>query len=222
MTERTLDRLPEFDARSRQFPIRALVADRPRRSYTWSVDVFLDQGREGACVGFAWAHDAAARPKVVPNIDDLDAFDVYNRARQLDQWPGEGYDGTSVIAGAKALQEMGWLKSYRWAFGETDLALAVGYKGPAVLGLNWYTGMFRPDQDGFLRPTGSVEGGHAVLAIGYSVKLDAYLLHNSWGQGWGGQGRWGRWPTNGRALVRRGDMARLLSENGEACVPILR
>lgn len=208
-----LDRLVEFDERSRLFPIRTLVAERPRRSYTWSVPVFLDQGREGACVGFAWAHDAAARPKVVPLVDDLDAFDIYNRARVLDQWPGEGYDGTSVIAGAKAMVERGWVKTYRWAFGENDLALAVGYKGPAVLGVNWYTGMFRPDVDGFLKPTGQIEGGHAILCIGYSIKTHRYLVHNSWGQDWG---------LGGRAYIHREDMARLLAESGEACIPVVR
>lgn len=212
--DRKLDRLVEFDSRSRSFPIRTLVADKPRRSYTWSCPVFLDQGREGACVGFAWAHDAAARPKVVPLVDDLDAFDIYHRARVLDQWPGEGYDGTSVIAGVKAMQERGWVKTYRWAFGEDDLALAVGYRGPAVLGINWYTGMFRPDVDGFLKPSGNIEGGHAILCHGYSVRDGGYYkVHNSWGQGWG---------VNGEARIRREDMARLLSELGEACIPTLR
>lgn len=208
-----LDRLVEFDNRSRQFPIRTLLPDKPRRSYTWSCKVFLDQGREGACVGFAWAHDAAARPQVVPNIDDLDAIDIYNRARQLDAWPGEGYDGTSVIAGAKSMQELGWLREYRWAFGESDLALAVGYKGPAILGLNWYDGMFWPDEQGLLRPTGSIAGGHAILCNGYSIKTHRYRVHNSWGQDWG---------VGGVAYIHREDMARLLSEQGEACIPTFR
>jgi hypothetical protein len=214
MIERKLDRLPEFDERSRSFPIRALVEDKPRRSYTWSVKVFLDQGPDGACVGFSWAHDAAARPKIVPNVDDLDAFDLYHRARQLDQWPGEGYEGTSVIAGAKAMQERGWLREYRWAFSETDLALAVGYKGPAVLGINWYTGMFQPDSNGFIKPTGVVEGGHAILCHSYSIQDGGfYRVHNSWGQGWG---------EMAVAKIRREDMARLLSEQGEACIPTFR
>jgi len=214
MSERVLDRRIEFDDRSRQFPIRALVADKPRRSYTWSCKIFLDQGREGACVGFAWAHDAAARPKVVPLVDDLDALDLYNRARQLDAWPGEAYDGTSVIAGAKAMQERGWLKEYRWAFSEQDLALAVGYKGPAVLGVNWYSGMWEPDGEGFLHPTGTIVGGHAILCHGYSIRDGGYYkVHNSWGQDWG---------ARGEARIRREDMARLLEEWGEACIPVFR
>jgi len=189
------------------------VAEKPRRSYTWSCKVFLDQGREGACVGFAWAHDAAARPKVVPLVDDLDALDLYRYARTVDAWPGEAYEGTSVLAGAKAMQQRGWLKSYRWAFSEEDLALAVGYKGPAVLGLSWYEGMFEPDADGFLRPSGNVAGGHAILCHGYSRKLDAYKVHNSWGQDWG---------VRGEALIAREDMVRLLAEDGEACIPVFR
>ena len=72
-----LDRRVQFDERSRAFPIRALVGDRPRRGYTWRGDdewypgehqlPLLDQcprhGRcGGGCVGFGWALELAARP----------------------------------------------------------------------------------------------------------------------------------------------------------------
>lgn len=208
-----LDRLIEFDERSRNYPIRTLVADKPRRSYTWQVGVSLDQGNEGACVGFGWAHELAARPKVHPLMTNESARMLYHEAQQLDAWPGDSYEGTSVIAGAKAVMSHGWLHEYRWAFSENDLALAVGYRGPVVLGVNWYSGMddLQADSAGRLWApvTGFVRGGHCFITHGYSVPLNAYKCWNSWGA-----------PSE--FYITASDMARLLADQGEACVPTKR
>jgi len=75
-SERTFDRLPEFDERSRNFPIGlhllvhygAEAAALVPRSYTWSAGEVLDQGREGACVGFGWSGELLARPSVVAGV----------------------------------------------------------------------------------------------------------------------------------------------------------
>lgn len=210
--DRTFDRKVEFDERSRQFPIRELVAAKSPRSYTWRCEAWNDQGREGACVGFAWSHELAARPKVRPT-SAAEAMSIYRRAQQIDQWSGEDYDGTSVIAGAKVVRERGGLDTYRWAFDLNDLILAVGYKGPAVLGTNWYEGMFEPARDGYLKVTGERVGGHAILCNSVSIKSRSFVLHNSWGKDWG---------NNGTARITFDDMARLLREQGEACIPVVR
>lgn len=209
---RTLDRLVEFDERSRAYPIRALVPA-GFRSYTWRANAYLNQGREGACVGFAWSHELAARPWPVKGITDETARVIYREARKVDQWPGEDYPGTSVIAGAKVAQSQGYITEYRWAFGLDDLRRAIGYKGPAVLGLNWYEGMSAPDADGYIRPTGSVAGGHAILAYSVSETGHFVRLHNSWGASWG---------QNGACRISFDDLDRLLHEQGEACVPVVR
>ncbi|HEU4542995.1 MAG TPA: C1 family peptidase [Jiangellaceae bacterium] len=211
MPEYGLGRLPQPDARNLNYPIRTLLPTRQPRSYTWRVGVNLDQGSEGACVGFGWAHELAARPVVVAEVSNQLGFDLYREARRLDQWSGEDYEGTSVIAGAKTCLRRGHMSEYRWAFTEPDLALAVGYKGPVVLGLNWYSGMFWPDYDGFLQPTGRLEGGHCILAYSINVKRGFYRLWNSWGHGWG---------DLGTAKITRDDMAGLLAEEGDACIPI--
>lgn len=207
-----LDRLIEFDERSREYPIRSLITATTRRSYTWRVDVSLDQGNEGACVGFGWAHELCARPSV-HLMTNAGAFALYHAAQKLDAWPGENYEGTSVIAGAKAVQALGFLGEYRWAFGEDDLAMAVGYKGPAVLGTYWYTGMddMVTDSAGrrWVKPTGDIRGGHCYIAHGYSVPLNAYKCWNSWGP-----------PSE--FWVKKEDMAILLANDGEACIPIKR
>lgn len=208
-----LDRIVQFDEESRQYPIRTLVAAKKPRSYTWRVNSWLDQGSEGACVGFSWSHELAGRPKEVQGVTNYTAQAVYKRAQQIDEWFGEDYEGTSVLAGAKAVQENGYMKEYRWAFGLDDLILAVGYQGPAVLGVNWYEGMYEPDAKGFLHVTGDIVGGHAIICNGVNIKKQYFTLHNSWGKDWG---------ENGECKISFDDMRTLLAQYGEACIPIVR
>lgn len=210
-TRRRLDRRVQFDDRSRAFPIRALLpaAVKPR-SFTWECPVRLDQGREGACVGFSITQEYAARPAEHADVTDRQALMLYSAARAIDGLP-DTEEGTSVLAGAKAAVGVGWWTEYRWAFSVEDLALAIGHHGPAVIGVNWYQNMLDPNRDGYLEMTGPVVGGHAILVAGYNVKRDDFLLVNSWGASWG---------DNGTARFRGVDMAHLLAEDGEACIPV--
>ncbi len=216
-----LDRIPQYDSRNRNFlAVRTLEAKKPR-SYTWSCSIHLDQGFEGACVGFSFAHDAIARPVRLFGIDQTYARErIYWQAQREDDWEGGSYpmadpfyEGTSVLAGAKAAQALGLFANYEWAYNVDDLILAVGYKGPAILGLNWHEGMFDPDESGFLRPTGQVAGGHAIMVNKVSLKERYFGLHNSWGLDWG---------QGGNAKINFDDMSVLLASQGEACVPIKR
>lgn len=208
-----LDRLVQFDERSWEFPIRAIIPTlAPQRSYTWSCHTYLDQGMEGACVGFSVAHEIAARPKPLPASKDM-ARNIYLEAQKIDEWPGESYAGTSVLAGMKTASKMGYFNEYRWAFGIDDLIMAIGYKGPAVLGINWYEGMQQADSDGFIHVFGKIRGGHAILCNGVNVKKRYFRLHNSWGQDWG---------QSGDTFISFEDLDRLLHEQGEACVPVIR
>jgi hypothetical protein len=214
-----LDRLEQFDERSRSFPIRALLATTTPRSYTWAVPggvgQVLDQGREGACVGFAWAAERAARPVPRPTTD-ADALAVYRAAQLVDEWPGEAYSGTSVLAGAKVAAQQGWLREYRWGFGLDDALAAISRHGPCVLGIPWYDSMYRPtikSGRASITVSGSVVGGHAIVARGVSVKRCEVLLRNSWGPSWG---------IAGDAAISWDDLGTLLAADGECCVPVLR
>lgn len=211
---RTFDRRIEYDPRSLNFPIRALVEDKPPRGYTWGVPVRLDQGSEGACVGFAWMHELAARPKTHGLVSNEDARTVYREAQLIDPWPETPpEEGTSVLAGAGTMVSRGYLGEYRWCFSLDDLRLAVGYAGPVVLGLWWWTGMLDADESGYVHPTGSRAGGHAILCNGYSLKHRYFKLTNSWGSTWG---------VNGECYVTEEAMDFLLHDQGEACVPTIR
>ena len=226
-----LDRLVEFDERSRLYPATAGLTTNLYRSYTWSCNAYLDQGSEGACVGFAWTHELAARPKIILRNEQF-ALAIYHRAQELDYWPGEDYSGTSVLAGIKAVQEilntqgLPLIREYRWAFGIQDVCKIVGYRGPVVLGINWYNDMYYPDVKYFITPTGELVGGHAILANGIKiVRKDTLLqptwdnidqdksfvkLHNSWGLNYG---------NGGNAYITVRDLDVLLRQDGEACIP---
>lgn len=176
------------------------------------------------CTGFAVTMEAAARPMPVfgdPVHGHVDlaavtatAVDVYHRARLLDEWPGEDYDGSSVTGAMEAGRERHWYNVYRWAFGDPevragDAILAIGYHGPVVVGANWYNDMFTADRDGYLHPSGGVAGGHAFLLSAYSKIRDAVWTPNSWG-------------GEGQGWIRRHDLATLLADDGEACIPVWR
>lgn len=211
MTHRVLDRLPQVDPKSlERYHVRALLAALPAapRSYTWPCTTWLDQEREGACVGFSWAHELAARPTAVPQTRD-DAERWYHRAQQLDGYPDD-QEGSSVLAGAKAVQEAKLIGEYRWADGVPDLAAAIGRVGPAVLGIDWTEAMFKPDPDGTVHVTGDVAGGHAILCRGVNIKSRYFVLRNSWGRSWG---------RDGDCRVSWDDMEILLGSGGEACIP---
>lgn len=204
----------EFDEASRRYPIRTLLRPALRTSKMWDCYAQLDQGNVGACVGFSWAGELAATPEAVPGVSDSTGTALYDRAQLLDQWadtPPE--EGSSVLAGAKAVTEAGWLAEYRWAFGLDDLLDALSQFGPAVLGIPWLDGMMSTDAAGFIHAIGGKRGGHAILARGVNVEIGAVWLHNSWGPDWG---------QGGGAWISFDDLRALLADDGEACIPVVR
>lgn len=242
-----LDRIYQEDWNSLNYTVDAELIRtgtpvyRPR-SFTWGIDEWLNQLNTDGCVGFSFAQELIARPQEVTGVNWAFAHDsIYHAAQHRDPWAGcylgdkcpiskssGGYGGTSILAGAQVCQNLGFYESYHWALTTEELARGVAYFGPAVIGVNWYDGMFTLDVDGFIRPTGGLAGGHAILV--HAVKIvykswwkwwertwrdvdwdKSYLVvHNSWGRTWG---------RNGRAKISFRDMDRLLAESGDACFP---
>jgi hypothetical protein len=195
------------------------VLEAPRlRSYLfpqrmWAAGPVTNQGRFPHCVGHAWSQFLEASP-VRKGKRKLPTPEViYHGAQQVDEWPGPppAYDGTSVRAGAKVLQSLGLIHEYRWAPDIDTVSKFVRGRGPVVVGTMWYSGMSHPEQrrgESWLRPVGADEGGHAYVIIGFSLKRNAFRIINSWGRGWGDEGR---------AWIDYSDMNHLIfMQNGEA------
>lgn len=230
--DRRLDRCRHVDLRTLNYPVRSiLTADQYAnpRSYSWRLTERLDQGAEGACVGFGFAHELAARPGVVTGVSDNYARHLYWDAQRCDPWEGGSYDGakpfyegTSVQAGAATVRSRKLISEYRWAFNLTDLTVAVGYHGPAVIGVDWFEGMLEADKAGFVRPTGEVVGGHCVCIVAVKIVRAAdgsldhlksyFTIQNSWGPAWG---------FDGRCRISLIDMA-VLWPGGDFCIPVGR
>ncbi len=216
-----LDRIAQHDERNARYPMRALIETaQPLRSYTWRVPALFDQGSEGACVAYAIAHEAVARPRLALRSSVaqlLDDRSLYWGAQRVDPWDGGSYpgaspvyEGTSVLAGMQSAVSLGLFGSYHWAANELEVAETVGYRGPVVIGVDWYEGMHEPDSTGFIYPSGELLGGHATLVYGVSISGGYYKIHNSWGPDWG---------VGGTCRITRDDLHRLLSApGGEACI----
>lgn len=236
MDDRSFDWQSRHDDRSLAFPIRAAIGDQvKRRKRMWRGHRRrLDQGREGACVGFGWTAELQARPNVVGGyggtIQGYDAQQfarmVYREAQKIDQWAGEAYEGTSVLAGAKVCRMFGFVPEFRWAFSIDDVIDAIVANGPVVVGIPWYDGMYSTRPSGLVDVSGSLVGGHCLTLTGYHPKIrltaegwrkrfEVVKWRNSWGRGYG---------FRGDGYVKVEDLEQLLSgrNRGEACVPMER
>jgi hypothetical protein len=213
-----LGRRPEFDERSRRFA--APTTAEPRTVLWAHLGSALNQRKLGACTGFATAHACNTRPTHKPRgrlLNDDDARSIYSRATQLDPFPG-WYDletgkvdtGSSGLAACKAALERGHITRYEWAFGFDHLLSAL-QSGPVMLGTWWYESMFRTNAGGYITISGDRVGGHEYLILGCNMRSRYFTALNSWGDGWGLEGRF-RIPFD--------DARRLLHEDGDAVQPI--
>lgn len=211
-----LGRLAAADSRDMSYRLRSIMPEdnaplAESRYYNIHRNAPLNQGGTSSCVGHALHHFLMAAPLVTR--DGPDPLYIYRQAQKVDEWEGEEplYLGTSVRAGLKVLQDMGYIQEYRWTWNAEEVRRWVlGGHGTVVLGTNWYSAMLTPDRRGFIKPEGRCLGGHAYLVIGARESHGVRLL-NSWGASWASRGRaWLSWEH----------LDQLLKENGEAVAPI--
>jgi hypothetical protein len=221
---------PRHDPRSRLYGVRdhALTGSAPLTDVLLPGGPVLDQGGEGACVGFG-AADAANSLALVrwkargyggapaDLLDAADALAAYHRAQELDDVPGTGYDGTSVLAGMKAGQERQWWHSYWWSFSVRDTAQTLLQLGtPLVIGVPWFRAMMTPEPGGVVRVAGDFLDGHCVAVRGLRLTGPGglagpwFVVQNSYGPAWG---------DGGLGLIHHRDLAFLLTHDGEQAIP---
>lgn len=114
------------------------------------VPTILDQGQEGACTGYALAavvnfhlFRRRVRRTVSPRM-------LYDMARRYDEWPGEGYDGSSARGAMKGWVSHGVCNEASWPatrHGAKFLTPAVATEAQDTPGGAYYRVMHRQIRD---------------------------------------------------------------------------
>jgi papain like protease len=204
-----LGRVAEFDDKSKLFSVGPKLreaAPSTATRKTWPLNLRLNQGQTPKCVGNAFAHEYAAGPDTHRVNQDF-ASEWYRQAQDRDQWAGSDYEGSSTLGGCKAGVDCHNVKEYLWCFTLQEVIDTILHFGPVITGTNWYRGMFRPSDSGFIVPTGQMDGGHEYILRGVNVTREFFLMTNSWGRFWG---------RNGDAKISFSDYDRLRLEDGDA------
>lgn len=234
-----LDRLLQFDPRSRGYRLRTVSpAPAPLVTKTWALprSAFVDQGKEGACVSAGFGHDTACMPLPTRQLSMPWLRErVYFEAQKIDPWEGGAYpgaspfyEGTSVLAGAKIMQQYGFFKSYYWGMSIEEVTTALINHGSVVIGVWWTEGQANPSPSGMITYEGSKLGGHCVCVRGIWVpnrtgkipripgetfNEPVAVIPQSWGSGHG---------NRGEVYMRLSDFERMLKDDGECCIPMER
>ena len=186
-----------------------------------------DTGPEGTTVGFAIAYalQAAVKEKTQQSVT-LSPRGIYVLAKQYDEWPGEEYEGTSVIGGLKAVREVGAYLEDDWPYmskSKPETARKVAYKINAYSELNGIDQMINAlrenkvivatiqvtndfnttDEEGRVTvklPLKAI-GAKAITIVGYNENTAEFKFANDWGTGWG---------KDGFGLIKDTDLLRIM------------
>lgn len=186
------------------------------------VPVF-DQGDLGDCVANAglgclatgpfWATwQALARqpypmtnPGVTSNYIDLTAMDDAPGYYKPGD-PNSQDTGSDGLSEAKLLKSKGVIAGYQHTF-TLDDALKALQVVPAIVGTVWLDAMFEPNPLGLVSVTGAEQGGHEYVMDEYDEQRGWVGFTNSWGVGFGVQGRFYMQAEDfGNLLHRDGDV----------------
>lgn len=226
-------RLDSFSLRYAVQPRADVVITSKRwRSY---VDV-LNQGSIGSCTGNAGvsllyhapftAEGSAPFERYTPN--EMGALYLYSDATVADPYPGTftypppggddtGSDGLTISQVLNVRQDV---SGYQAAL-DTASSLAALMSGPGYTGLPWFNSMFEAPSSGLLTVNlrSGLAGGHElcvdeVVAADDPANGTGKTLvggPNSWGSGWGAQGRW---------YLKVDDWWKLRQRNGDVYFPV--
>lgn len=210
---RRLGRHVLHDPRSRNFPAsRALTVKSVTHSAT---GLPLDQGQIGSCTANALCGALNSAPDDPSGTvhNESDAVNLYEAETKLEgkPYPPNDPGGTGLMV-CKAAHQLGWITSYKHAFG-VQHALEALVLRPVITGVNWYTSFDTPDPKTGLvaiAQGATVRGGHEIVADGIDVDNKLVYLWNSWGPTWGLAGRF-CWSFD--------TWEQLLSSEGDVTVP---
>lgn len=185
----------------------------PELSDSGEIAQILDQGQEGACVGFSIAAAInRLRLNREPKAPLVSERMLYTMAQKFDEWPGEDYSGSSIRGGIRGFWHNGVCLADSWPYDSSDpqgdltadrswqardIALGAYYRLRRQLtdyhaALN-ETGVICASahvhqgwmraKEGRIERNGDRIGGHAFAIVGYDA--EGFWVQNSWGPGWG-------------------------------------
>lgn len=198
----------------------------PSGDVSWAdPDPVLDQGQYGTCIGNGgaqWCNTDPVEDHYTegwgsdPTKGGPYARSLYYETTVLDGSPdvpteppdySGGQQGATPRSLMKALKNRGRLSAYAVTYSVDTVKTWLDQKGSVIFGTNWYKGMFTPDANGYISPTGGLAGGHCYIASDHFRNEGAIGFLNSWGEDWG---------LGGRCKMKYADVATLLNQQGEA------
>ena len=168
----------------------------------------LDQGETPHCVGFSMANFGINSP-INTMYTNQDGHDFYYMCKVVDGRPGVE-EGSYVRSGAKVLKDVGRIDAYAFAPSIEVIKWWLFNRGSVIVGTIWTEEMFLPNSENIIKIGGAVVGGHAYLLNEW--REDNYIgIQNSWGEGWG---------ENGKAYISAEDFGKLFTYGGEALAAV--
>lgn len=213
--------LADAQAKHAASPHLARVARPVRRTRIWWFPWMpLDQGSTGTCVPHCVRHQLMCWPTVQVTAEGMPSvLEISKATWQHDAFPENDSEisddlstyqyGTSVRDGMQTLKDMGFFGEFVWPQTVDEVIDWLMIYGSLPTGFTWRGDMFRQDGRGFIHNTGSVEGGHATLTIGWIEELKAFVQLTSWGRSW--------IKGYGIAYLSMSDYGDLMAEQGEVC-----
>jgi len=186
--------------------------------YTKKMSPVRDQGDEGTCVGFASSAGMKEYQEKLDygRMIELSPRFVYNECKKIDGMPNE--EGTTIRAAMEILHKKGICRERYWPYAPhqkdrpkkgaskdakrfkvltyarilniNELKLSLVLKGPCVIGVVVFSGMFEA-KAGVIPMPGKYEkdlGGHAICPVAYDDRKKLIKFKNSWSAKWGDKG----------------------------------
>jgi hypothetical protein len=175
----------------------------------------LNQGKIGSCTANALCGALDSAPNLAGGAPrgEGDAVRLYELETRLEGQPYPPNDpgGTGLMV-CKAAKQMGWISSYKHAFG-IQHALESLVQRPVITGISWYTSFDQPTAAGLVEiaPGATIRGGHEIVADEIDAPNRLVWFWNSWGPGWG---------VGGRFCMSFDTWSALLQQRGDVTVPI--
>lgn len=148
--------------------------------------VELQQG--GMCVG------SAGRAVLYDVLGvDIDSKWLYKKAQTMDEWPGENYDGTSIVAALRVLEEANFQFSYSHVTISPQPIDKAIHQGSLLCSIKVGDGFLHqqfdeqpPNTFNSINPFSTNTSNHAVAVVGYTDTH--YIVRNSYGSQYGENG----------------------------------